>query len=45
MVGKSVAPMLVDHWVEGEFAGGDSSRKVAKIEALDEREASDRQRL
>ena len=39
MVGKSVAPMLVDHWVEGELAGGDSSRKVAKIEALDEREA------
>ena len=40
VVGKNVAPMLVDHWVNGEFACGNSGRKVAKIEALDEREAS-----
>ena len=40
VVGKNVAPLLVDHWVNGEFAGGNSGRKVAKIEALDEREAA-----
>jgi len=38
VVGKNVAPLLVDHWVKGEFAGGNSGRKVAKIEALDARE-------
>ena len=38
VVGKNVAPLLVDHWLEGEFAGGGSGRKVAKIEALDDRE-------
>jgi ribose 5-phosphate isomerase B len=38
VVGKSVAPLLVDHWLEGEFAGGGSGRKVAKIEDLDARE-------
>ena len=38
VVGSEVARLLVDHWVEGEFAGGNSGRKVAKIEALDERE-------
>jgi ribose 5-phosphate isomerase B len=39
VVGKSVAPLLVDHWLESEFAGGTSGRKVAKIEDLDRREA------
>jgi ribose 5-phosphate isomerase B len=38
VVGPSVAPLLVDHWLEGEFAGGNSGRKVAKIEDLDRRE-------
>jgi ribose 5-phosphate isomerase B len=38
VVGQNVAPLLVDHWLDGEFAGGNSGRKVAKIEALDERE-------
>jgi len=38
VVGPNVAPLLVDHWLEGEFAGGGSGRKVAKIEALDDRE-------
>ena len=38
VVGKNVAPLLVDHWLNGEFAGGNSGRKVAKIEDLDERE-------
>ena len=38
VVGREVAKLLVDHWVDGEFAGGNSARKVAKIEALDQRE-------
>lgn len=38
VVGQNVAPLLVDHWLEGEFAGGGSGRKVAKIEDLDRRE-------
>lgn len=35
VVGVDVATLLVDHWMAGEFAGGGSARKVAKIEALD----------
>ena len=35
VVGTEVAKLLVDHWVDGEFAGGNSGRKVAKIEELD----------
>jgi ribose 5-phosphate isomerase B len=38
VVGAEVAKLLVDHWVDGEFVGGNSGRKVAKIEALDQRE-------
>jgi ribose 5-phosphate isomerase B len=38
VVGEEVARLLVDHWLDGEFAGGNSGRKVAKIEALDRRE-------
>jgi ribose 5-phosphate isomerase B len=38
VVGSEVAKLLVDHWLSGEFAGGNSGRKVAKIDALDERE-------
>lgn len=38
VVGQSVAPILVDHWLDGEFVGGGSGRKVAKIEDLDRRE-------
>jgi ribose 5-phosphate isomerase B len=38
VVGIEVAPMLVDHWMSGEFAGGGSARKVAKIADLDRRE-------
>ena len=30
-----VAAILVDHWLAAEFQGGDSARKVAKIDALD----------
>ena len=35
VVGTEVAKLLVDHWLASEFAGGESARKVAKIEALD----------
>lgn len=35
VVGPAVADLLVDHWLASEFAGGDSARKVAKIDALD----------
>lgn len=38
VVGESVAPLLVDHWLEGEFNADRSGRKVAKIEGLDQRE-------
>ena len=40
VTGRNVAPLLVDHWLSGEFAGGNSGRKVAKIEDLDRREAA-----
>jgi ribose 5-phosphate isomerase B len=42
VVGRSVAPLLVDHWLGGEFAGGRSTRKVEKIKQLDDRERVDR---
>ena len=35
VVGTEVPKLLVDHWLDGEFAGGNSGRKVAKIEELD----------
>lgn len=35
VIGTEVAKLLVDHWLDGEFAGGNSGRKVAKIEELD----------
>jgi ribose 5-phosphate isomerase B len=35
VIGVEVAVLLVDHWMTGQFAGGGSARKVAKIEALD----------
>lgn len=40
VVGTEVAKLLVDHWLASEFGGGDSARKVAKIEALDRRSPS-----
>lgn len=40
VVGTEVAKLLVDHWLASEFGGGDSARKVAKIEALDRGSAS-----
>jgi len=35
VVGPEVATLLLDHWLESEFQGGASARKVAKIDALD----------
>jgi ribose 5-phosphate isomerase B len=37
VVGPEVALLLVDHWMNSEFQGGASARKVAKIDALDAR--------
>ena|SRR6266550_438423 len=37
VVGPEVATMLLDVWLNSEFQGGASARKVAKIDALDER--------
>ena len=39
VVAPDVATIIVDHWLASEFQGGDSARKVAKIDALDERSA------
>ncbi len=35
VVAPEVANILVDHWLAAEFQGGDSARKVAKIDAID----------
>lgn len=35
VVAPHVAAILVDHWLAAEFQGGDSARKVSKIDALD----------
>jgi ribose 5-phosphate isomerase B len=35
VVGASVAPILVEHWLGSEFQGGDSARKIEKISALE----------
>ena len=35
VVPPELATIIVDHWLEAEFQGGDSARKVAKIDALD----------
>jgi len=37
VVGTEVATLLLDLWLESEFQGGASARKVAKIDALDTR--------
>ena len=37
VVGASVAPILIEHWLGAEFQGGDSARKVKKISALEAR--------
>jgi ribose 5-phosphate isomerase B len=36
VVGPGLATVLVDHWLNSEFQGGPSSRKVAKLDALDD---------
>jgi len=35
IVGPENATLLLDHWLDSEFQGGASARKVAKIDALD----------
>lgn len=35
VVGEEVAKLLVDHWLDSEFTGGGSARKVSKIDALE----------
>jgi ribose 5-phosphate isomerase B len=37
VVPAEVARIIVDHWLASEFQGGDSARKVAKMNALDDR--------
>jgi ribose 5-phosphate isomerase B len=37
VIGPESAKTVVHAWLESEFAGGASTRKVAKLEALDER--------
>src|SRR4029079_1378595 len=37
VVAPQVADILVDHWLAAEFQGGDSARKVSKMDALDAR--------
>jgi len=38
VTGRSLGPLLVDHWISGDFEGGNSGRKVARIIDLDDRE-------
>ena len=40
VVAPEVARIIVDHWLASEFQGGESARKVAKMNALDERAAT-----
>jgi ribose 5-phosphate isomerase B len=40
VLGAAVADILVDHWLDSEFQGGESARKVAKIDAIDGTAAS-----
>lgn len=37
IVAPTLAHTLLDHWLDSEFAGGRSSPKVAKIDAIDEK--------
>ncbi len=41
VIGPELAPILVDHWLSGQFQGGGSARKVDKINDLDRREAAE----
>ena len=40
VIGPELAKIVVHAWLESEFAGGSSSRKVDKIEALEQRLAT-----
>jgi ribose 5-phosphate isomerase B len=41
VVAPEVARIIVDHWLASEFQGGESARKVAKMNALDGRPGRD----
>jgi ribose 5-phosphate isomerase B len=41
VVGSELAKILVDHWIDHEFGGGESARKVSKIAALDDQRAAE----
>ncbi len=41
VVPPELADLLIDHWLASEFQGGDSARKVAKMDALDAARAGD----
>lgn len=36
VISAEVANLLLDHWLDATFQGGDSGRKVGKIDALDD---------
>jgi ribose 5-phosphate isomerase B len=40
VVGDNLAKVLVDHWLAAEFAGGQSARKIAKIDRLERSRAA-----
>jgi len=37
VIGPELAKSIIDAWLESEFAGGNSTRKVEKMNALDEK--------
>ncbi len=37
VIGPELAKTIVDAWLEAEFSGGSSARKVAKMEEIDRR--------
>ena len=37
VIGPELAKMIVDAWLESEFSGGSSARKVKKMEEVDRR--------
>ncbi len=42
VIGSELAKQIVDSWLNSEFAGGASARKVAKIDGIEEKYTHDR---
>jgi ribose 5-phosphate isomerase B len=42
VIGPELAKKIVEVWLESEFAGGNSTRKVEKMNAVDERYRAER---